>query len=617
MCGIYGSTLPYSEQLFQKKLDIFKFRGPEYTGLKYYPLADGQLVLGHNRLAIIDLENRSNQPFDYSDSISIVFNGEIYNFLELKQLYFKDRIFRTTSDTEVLCAMYERFGSKCTQYLNGMFAFVIYDRQKQILFGARDRLGKKPFFYHNSPRGFEFASQLFPLCLGNNYTIDEEVRQYYFLLQYIPDPYSIFKEVRKLKAGEQFEYHLPKKQLKITKYWDIHRNSSGFTAPRCYEEALETVDGLLTDAVSKRLIADVPVGVFLSGGIDSSLVTAYVSKLDANVEAFSVGFQEAPYDESVYSKAVAEQLHIKYHPILCDTQAVLDMLDSLFKYYDEPFGDSSALPTSLLAQKVRKHVTVALGGDGGDEIFWGYERYLTTIKYGNLLKLPRSLRKYLSYGLQRGKYRKYGQALLMNNIRDLYAYKFYYSNRDIFEFDTKKRFYSLEDIHYLYEGKYPEKSLSDFDLKTYLNYDINTKTDRATMRSALELRSPIMDYRLAEYSRLLPLEYMYTPQTGQKRILRDLLYRHISPELFNRKKKGFSIPIDMWFRNELKDILVDTVNMTSLKDLEELNGTRVIELRDRHIRGEENNSTLLWYLFSWVLWKKTYHSLCRESSFTE
>lgn len=609
MCGIYGSTICYTEEIFRRKLAVFKFRGPDYTGLKQYVLPEGQLTFGHNRLAIIDLEARSNQPFDYSENISIVFNGEIYNFLQLKQTYFRDKMFRTTSDTEVLCAMYERFGTECTRYLNGMFAFVIYDKQRQLLFGARDRLGKKPFFYHYSVRGFEFASQLFPLCLGNDYTIDEEARKYYFLLQYVPDPYSIFKEVRKLKAGEQFEYNLQTKQLKITKYWDIHSNSCGFTAPKCYEEALETVDYLLTDAVSKRLIADVPVGVFLSGGIDSSLVTAYVSKINPNVEAFSVGFREADYDESTYSRAVAEQLGVKYHPILCDSQAVLGMLDSLFLYYDEPLGDSSALPTSLLAQEIRKHVTVALGGDGGDEIFWGYERYLTTIKYRDFLKLPKGIRMCLSGVLKRSKYRKYGEAFLVDNIRDLYAYKSYYYNQRAFNFDAKECYFSRDDIHYLYDNESPELSLSDFDLKTYLNYAINTKVDRAAMRSALELRSPIMDYRLVEYSRLLPLKYMYTPKTGQKRILRDLLYRNVSPELFNRKKQGFAMPVDVWFRNGLKDLLLDTVNEMSLKDVDELNGKQVIELRDRHIGGMENNSTILWYIFSYLLWHRTYNFL--------
>lgn len=609
MCGIYGSTITYSDRLFREKLDIFKFRGPDYTGLKYYPLSDGQLTFGHNRLAIIDLDKRSNQPFDYSEDLSVVFNGEIYNFPELKQVYCKDRVFRTTSDTEVLGALYERFGEACTQYLNGMFAFVIYDKRKQILFGARDRLGKKPFFYHYSSRGFEFASQLFPLCLGNNYTIDEEVRKYYFLLQYIPDPYSIFKEVHKLRAGEQFTYNLVTKRLEITPYWDIHSNSCGFTAPRSYEEALETVDGLLADAVSKRLVADVPVGVFLSGGIDSSLVTTYVSRINPRVEAFSVGFNEARYDESEYAKAVAERLQIKYHPILCDTRVVLGMIDSLFRYYDEPFGDSSALPTSLLAQEVRKYVTVALGGDGGDEIFWGYGRYLATIKYRNLLKLPLAVRKIFSYLLPSGKYRKYGEALLQKNIGDLYAYKLYYANQAVYNYDAKACFYSLADVHYLQENESREKALSDFDLKTYLNYDINTKVDRATMRSALELRSPVMDYRLVEYSRLLPLEYMYTPETGQKRILRDLLYRDLPPEIFERKKQGFAMPVDLWFRGELRDLLVEVVNEKALADIPELNSGAVIARRDKHIQGEENNSTMLWYIFSYLLWYRIYKSL--------
>lgn len=608
MCGIYGTTIRYSEEMLKKKLHISSFRGPDNSGMKQYNYQNGSLTLGHNRLAIIDLDNRSNQPFDYSDDISVVFNGEIYNFLELKKNYLGDKTFRTSSDTEVLCAMYEKLGMECVKYLNGMFSFVIYDRRRQILWGARDRLGKKPFFYHLSNRGFEFASQLFPLCLGNDYTIDIEARKYYFLLQYVPDPYSIFKEVRKLKAGEQFEYNLIDRNMCISKYWDIHSNSCGFNTPGSYQEALDTVDGLLVDSVSKRLIADVPVGIFLSGGIDSSLIASYVSKLNQNVEAYSVGFNESDADESFYSKAVAGQLGVKYNHILCDTNAALKLLDSLFLYYDEPLGDTSTLPTSLLAQEVRKSVTVALGGDGGDEMFWGYDRYLATIKYKSLLNIPLPMRRGIS-SLLTGKYQKYGKAILANSIQELYAYKLYYYNKDVFNFDTESYYYSLEDIHYLHDNKCAEKALSEFDLKTYLNYAVNTKVDRATMRSALELRSPIMDYRLAEYSRLLPLEYMYTPREGQKRILRDLLYRDVSKELFTRKKQGFGAPIGRWFRGELKNELLDVINYDSLKDLTELNATELIKKRDNHIRGEENNGIILWYVFSYLLWLRTYKSV--------
>lgn len=610
MCGIYGSTIKYETSIFQKKMDIFKFRGPDYTGIKSYKIPYGELIFGHNRLAIIDLENRSNQPFDYSDELSIVFNGEIYNFQELKQIYLSEFSFKTTSDTEVLCAMYKKFGTNCTQYLNGMFAFVIYDRQKQLLFGARDRLGKKPFFYHCSERGFEFASQLFPLCIGNDYTIDKKARKFYFLLQYVPDPYSIFKEIKKLKAGEQFEYYLVKNQMYCTKYWDIDSNSEGYIKPHSYEEAIEVVDNILIDSVSKRLVADVPVGIFLSGGIDSSLIASYVSKINPEVEAFSIGFNESTYDESSYSKSVAEQLNLKYHSILCDSNAALEMLNSFSIYYDEPMGDSSSLPTSLLAKHVRKKVTVALGGDGGDEVFWGYNRYLDISKYKNLFKIPFPIRKTISYFLGQN---KYSEVLLLNNIRDLYAYRLSYYNKQAFNFNTKECFYSLDDIGYLYkEEKCEKKSLSDFDLKTYLNYDINTKVDRATMRSALELRSPLMDYRLIEYSRLLPLEYMYTPKDGQKRILRELLYRNVSKDLFIRNKQGFGIPLNEWLRHELKDLLVDTINKENLRQLPELNTSAVIRLRDRHLNGEANYGAILWYLLVYLIWYDFYKSVIKR-----
>lgn len=614
MCGIYGTNFNYSREIIQKKLDAFAFRGPDYSGIKNYEVPDGHLTLGHNRLAIIDLDARANQPFDYSSNISLVLNGEIYNFLELKQTYFPTKTFKTTSDTEVLAAMYERFGMDCTSYLNGMFAFMIYDKQKQVLFGARDRVGKKPFYYYHKvggKGGFEFASQLFPLCVGNDFELDTDARKLFFLLQYVPDPFSIFKEVKKLKAGYQCMYNLITNELTISSYWDIYDNSCGFTTPKSYGEALEKVDSILNDAVSKRLIADVPVGVFLSGGVDSSLISAYVSKCNKQITNFSVGFEEADFDETYYSRAVSEQLNVPYHHILCNYDAAIDIIDTLPYYYDEPFGDSSAIPTSLLSKVTKQYVTVALGGDGGDELFWGYNRYRFKSIIQLALLFPLWIRKmgalgFIPFGKQR-----YAELFKAQNDKDLYLKSIMLPYFEGAKFSYKDVLSLFTDTSYLYNAKEFYKAVSDFDIKTYMNYDCITKVDRASMQFALEVRNPLMDFRLVEYSRLLPLDYMYTKEMGQKRLLKDILYKDVSKDLFLRKKQGFAVPIGKWFQTKLKNRLIDVVNEDTLKELTDFDAKTIIRMRDQHIRGEKMYTVQLWYLFSYLNWWKVYKERMR------
>ena len=238
MCGIFGTTFRYSREVVEHKLELMNFRGPDYTGIKEFDAgSDKKLTLGHVRLSILDLDARSNQPFIYNENISIVFNGEIYNYMELKSQYLSDAILRTTSDTEVICAMYEKFGAVCVNYLNGMFAYVIYDRKNNILVGARDRLGKKPFYYWHTNRGFEFASQIKVIQYGHRFDVDELARKFYVLQGYIPDPYCILKDVRKLRAGQQFVYHLDSNKLVVDNYWNIFDNTCGFTAPKSFVEA--------------------------------------------------------------------------------------------------------------------------------------------------------------------------------------------------------------------------------------------------------------------------------------------------------------------------------------------------------------------------------------------
>lgn len=518
MCGIFGTTRYYDDKVIDRKLDLMKFRGPNYQAFVRIAKNDGlgELTLGHVRLSIMDLEARSNQPFSYDDNITVVFNGEIYNFEELKKLYLPDFQFKTTSDTEVLCAMYKKYGANCVRYFNGMFAYVIFDRKRNVLVGARDRLGKKPFYYWLTKNSFEFASQLNPICYKNDFHISGFSRQLFLLNGYISDPYSIYDEVRKLRAGECFELDLNTFSMKIDQYWDIFSNSCHFSVPKSYEEAREQVKELLFDSVKIRLHADVPVGMFLSGGIDSSLISAIVSSYNKNITAYTIGFNDQLYNESSHAYNVAKALGIPIKVSKCEGDDMLQIVKDISYYYDEPFADNSLIPTSLLAQKTKEDVTVALGGDGGDELFFGYNSYFK-------LKEKKRIYDLLPYSVRKGLY-EILRHVKQNNLIDLLRYEKLYDTHiarfgygsfgDAFKLDPLNLSKCLPDLDYVANKKRGILAFSDYDMKHYMNSCINTKTDRASMRSSLELRSPIMDYRLAEYSRLLPLDYLYSKTWG-------------------------------------------------------------------------------------------------------
>lgn len=611
MCGIYGSTKLYSDETFHHKLDLMKFRGPDHQEFQRVKKINGEEVtLGHVRLSIMDLDPRSNQPFRYNDNITIVFNGEIYNFEELKHQYLKDVSFRTSSDTEVICAMYEKFGKDCVRYFNGMFAYVIFDKKNNILTGARDRLGKKPFYYYLTNESFEFASQILPLSYQNDFTISSFSRQLYLVYGYITDPYCIYEEVKKLRAGEMFTLDLDSYRIEIEKYWDIFSNSCNFTAPKSYEEAREQVRELLFDAVKIRLRADVPVGMFLSGGIDSSLISAIVSKFNKNITAYTIGFNDSKYNESNHASAVAEALGIPIKINYCEGTDMLDVFNKITKYYDEPFADNSLIPTSLLAQVTRKDVTVALGGDGGDELFFGYNSYMKLVQKEMVYKYtPYRLRKTLYKAVSPWTDNHLIELLQYRNITDAHACRNSYGNLcKILNFDIDELYRNIPDLDYVNNSDRGYLSLSDYDMKVYMNSCINTKTDRASMRSSLELRSPIMDYRLAEYSRLIPYEYLYTPQIGGKRILKDILYEMVPREILERPKTGFAAPVGGWFQNELKGEIQNMICSHNLKSkIPELEVALIEKMFGASLKDNCKNSYVaLFKVYMYLLW----HSNC-------
>ena len=610
MCGIFGTTKLYNNEVIKKKLSSMNFRGPDYQGYKTYLVKEGQpLIFGHVRLAILDLDERSNQPFSYNDNISVVFNGEIYNYESIKKQHLSDLSFKTSSDTEVLCAMYDRYGVDCVSYFNGMFSFVIYDKSKNLLFGARDRLGKKPFYYKHTSDSFEFSSQLTPILIGNGdkFTISSVSRQYFLLDGYIPDPLSVFEEVKKLRAGQFFTLSLDNFKMNIQTYWDIFSNTCNFTSPKSYEEAKETVKELLRDAVKIRLNADVPVGLFLSGGIDSSLVSAVTASINRDITAFTIGFDDEKLNESEYAAKVAESIGVNFVSNQCEGGDMLSVFNNITKYYDEPFADFSLIPTSMLAGKSRQSVTVALGGDGADEFFMGYyDAYKIWEQRESLYKrIPYNARKVLFNILKLHPYGYHYSYIQYKTIIEAYMaegnYGHFYGAEKYDALQIAKR---NPDIRYLNSDR-GIMAFSDNDIKHYMNSCINTKTDRATMRSSLELRSPLMDYRLAEYSRLLPVEYMVSEERGGKRILKDILYEMIPKEILERPKMGFSPPVRKWFRNELRQYLIDNINEKNIEEIiPDLNAKKIVKLRDKFLQNKRISGLTFFKIYMYQEWYK-------------
>lgn len=610
MCGIFGTTRRYERSIIKKKLELMNFRGPDHTGMEEMYTPDGEtLTLGHVRLSIIDLDSRSNQPFVYTDDISIVFNGEVYNFLELKKQYLCDVTLRTESDTEVICAMYEKYGLDSVKLFNGMFAFVIYDRRKNLMVGARDRLGKKPLYYWHEGKNLEFASQPKVIKYANDFHIDATARQFYLLQGVIPDPYSPFEEVKKLRAGECFTFNLASGKLDIQTYWDVDSNSCGFSAPKSYDEAKQMVKDLLFDAVRLRLNANVPVGTFLSGGIDSSLICAIVSKFNKDLCAYTAGFDNQQFDESHFAVDVARSLGVPIKVCPCTGDDLMKVFNDYITYFDEPFADDSLIPSSLVAEKARQDVTVILGGDGGDELFYGYPKYEWTKARLHQYKKPYWLRKlFRPYFMHKG-----GEVEVMQSTQHDYAdvYRslgmFCYDMGGAEKFDRITLGRQQPDMKYLQNKQRGILAYSDYDIKTFMNA-VNQKVDRATMRCSLELRSPIMDYRVAEYSRLLPYAYMINGDLGLKRILKDILYEMVPRDLLDRPKRGFVPPTKDWFRGELKEELLDIVSHDNIKQLiPELDVDKFITMRNDFATGKDINSRMFFTLYTYVVWYKTYY----------
>ena len=630
MCGIAGwaKTDPDSpkqfgdEDLLHSMCEKILHRGPDSEGIW---LGDG-VALGMRRLAIIDL-NTGDQPFwNARKSVVVVMNGEIYNFRELrKSLQEKGYKFNTESDTEVLPHLYDEYGEAFPEKLNGMFAIALWDSEQKRLVLTRDRFGEKPVYYGVFEGKLIFASE--PKVLLSHPAVKPELNRdalnQYVSYDYVPAPLSIYEGIHKLPAAHTLVFSDGK--FETTEYWKL-----SFEKPNkkpTVQEASEHLSSLLSDSVDMRLISDVPLGILLSGGLDSSTIAAFAQKHSSKkVKTFSIGFEEDSFDESKYAREVASHLGTEHHEDILSVDTAMDLITEIGKWLDEPLADGSLLPTFLLSRFVRKNVTVALGGDGGDEIFAGYPMYFGHKVSKIYNTIPEFLRSgliepavntlptktdNLSFDYKAKRFvasAKYDQitrhhswfgSFSINDKKKLFSNDFQEMVGDSDIYGDARRTLSASD------AKNYVEQMQFLDMKYYLAEDILTKVDRASMAVSLEVRAPFLDHRVAEYAASLPAEYKLKGKTTKyilKRAVKDMLPKSI----IKRPKKGFGIPVAEWLKGSLNPLLREVLSKERLKKQNLFDANFVSSLIRDHENGVSNNYKQLWTLLVFELWYENF-----------
>jgi asparagine synthase (glutamine-hydrolysing) len=618
MCGITGivdlrGDRPSDEAVLRRMNGLLGHRGPDGDGFHFSP----GVGFGHRRLSIIDLEGGRQPLYNEDGSVVVTFNGEIFNFMEIEaELLARGHTFRTRSDTEVIVHAWEAWGERCVDRFRGMFAFALHDRQRETLFIARDRLGVKPLYYSLLPDGtLLFGSELKSLMVhpGLGRQIDPCAVEEYFALGYVAEPRTIFAGTRKLPPGHRLTIRRGEPLRDPVEYWDVRFNPA---ASMGLDDACRELDRRLEDSIRLRMISEVPLGAFLSGGVDSSAVVATMARVSREpVNTCSIAFDDPTFDESRFARMVAERYGTRH---FVDTVASddFDLVDELARVYDEPYADSSAIPTYRVCQLARKHVTVALSGDGGDESFAGYRRYRMHLMEEKLRSaFPASLRRPL-FGLLGRAYPKALWAPRVFRAKSTFEslartqVEGYMHGVSIIREPMRRELYSsafrsrlggygaLEvfERHAARSGTDDPLSLVQYlDLKTYLVGDINTKVDRASMAHSLEVREPLMDHELIEWLATLPRELKVQGTEG-KVLLKKAMEAHLPNEIMYRPKMGFAVPLAQWFRGPLRQRMRDSVLGETLA------GTGIFERKvlekiiDDHQRGARDHSSPLWTL---------------------
>lgn len=626
MCGITGFIdfkSNSSESVLKNMLTTMHHRGPDGSGVFYQQRENFSIGLGHRRLSIIDLSTSASQPFYYQDWV-IVFNGEIYNYVEIKtELEVLGHAFVTNSDTEVILHAWEVWGHEAVHKFIGMFVFVIYHLQEQTLTICRDRAGVKPLYYYWKDGLFLFGSELKAFHQHPQFhkELNQDALALFLKYCYVPAPHCIFKNCFKLEPGHYLSLTTDNRLLTTNQYWNVN---GAYTKPKLdigEKEAIEETEKVLKKAFDYRMVADVPVGVFLSGGYDSSAVAALLQK-DASqkIKTFTIGFHEEKYNEAHFAKEVANHLGTDHTEYYCTIDEAKSILPNLPFYYDEPFGDSSAIPTMLVSQLARKSVTVALSADGGDEIFGGYNRYPIIQRmnstFGRLPKFTREL-AYQASGLISPENlpilknkkligQRYNKA--RNLIREANASNYLKAMCSVVDDENLARLLkeSFQDVPTYFDEKTPDiLSLLDKvlakDYKTYMVDDILTKVDRATMSVSLEGREPFLDQNIIEWVAQLPNHYKI--RNGNKKyLLKEIVHRYLPKEMMDRPKAGFAIPIDEWFSKELAEYFSIYLNKNYLEKQGIFNSELVLLWTSLYQSGKKEYMTQLWNILMFQLW---------------
>jgi len=645
MCGICGfvdlsnNYDSLSRQIIISEMtDTLIHRGPDDVG--YWHDKNKGVSLGHRRLSIVDLSVNGAQPMlSSSGRYAIVFNGEIYNHLSLREELIKSGVnisWRGYSDTETLLACIDRWGVKKTfQKSIGMFAVAIVDIEESNLFLVRDRMGEKPLYYGFQNGVLLFASELKAIKKHPNSRceIDRSALAMQLRYSYIPTPHSIYKDIKKLKAGTILTINLnkPNFQNEILEdpkaYWsleDVILSSQQKIYSRSSIEAIDALDDLLAKSVQDQMVADVPLGAFLSGGVDSSLIVSLMqSQSSLPIETFTIGFDEEGYNEAVFAKKIANHLGTRHTELYVSSNDALSVVDKLPAIYDEPFSDSSQIPTYLISQMTRKNVTVSLSGDAGDELFAGYNRYLWTRKIWNRIKfLPKPLRKSISFGmtsispsswniilkqfidtpLPGDKMHKLSSILTSKSPEDCYFKLIsHWNNQDNIVIGANNTINPISEINDDLGFNSIEEKMMYLDSIGYLPDDILSKIDRASMNVSLETRVPFLNHHVVEFANRLPLS-MKIKNGESKWILKQLLKKYLPSDLIERPKMGFGMPIDIWLRGPLRDWAESLLNKSRIEHEGYLNYVPIKKKWDQHLSGKRNWQFHLWDVLMFQAW---------------
>ncbi|MCT7516100.1 asparagine synthase (glutamine-hydrolyzing) [Aliarcobacter cryaerophilus] len=625
MCGISGFCdfkKKSSENILKNMTDALIHRGPDSSGYSFFEYETYQVGLGHRRLSILDLSTQGHQPMKYKN-LEIVYNGEIYNFKEIrKELEDSNYIFGSNTDTEVILKAYDKWGLKMVDRFIGMFAIVIYDKTTSTLLCIRDRAGVKPLYYYFKDGLFLFASELKSFYKHKEFQkqISKEGLSLFFQYGYILEPYSIFEDTYKLKAGHYLKLDLKTSVININKYWDVIDFYNKPKLDISFEEAKQETEQLLKSACEYRMVSDVPVGIFLSGGYDSSAVAAILQKdRIKKLKTFSIGFYEKKYNEAHYAKDISKHLGTEHTEYYCTQKDAQDLLPLIGDIWDEPFGDKSNIPTLLVSKLARKEVTVSLSADGGDEVFGGYGKYTEILKYNKLFSkrpISNNIANLLDFidvrsffGQNKSykflnKYERFKLTLKAENEIDVLKNSIYC----FLPSEVKKLLNNFEknietcfdDIRFLNQNNDSLDKIMAIDYKTYQLDDILVKVDRATMSVGLEGREPLLDHRIIEFVSTLPSKYKI--KNGEKKyILKEIVHNYIPKELMDRPKMGFGFPLKEWFGDELKKYILEYLDSEKITKIGLLN-VQEVEVLKKDWLVNNRNLNKLWLILNFVMW---------------